>query len=263
MEQVLQLEGNGVCADCGAKDPKWLSINLGVFLCIHCAGVHRHLGTHISQMRSAMMDVFTPEEIEFLNSMGNKKANQEYEKYLSPDQKIKENSDPETRENFIRAKYETLQFTDQEQAKDFDVHKHSKSGKSAATATTAMVEYTGILFIQLIEAKHLIIADVVSSDPYVVFQVGPQKVKSKVIQSSLNPVWNENLQLCINGLNNTLQCDLYDQDLKNDDFLGHCSVDLKIMEGVKEGEFVDISLPLQKVKKGSIHFKLCYTLISH
>lgn len=25
----------------------WISTNLGVFLCIHCAGVHRSLGTHL------------------------------------------------------------------------------------------------------------------------------------------------------------------------------------------------------------------------
>jgi len=263
MDQLLLIEGNGVCADCATQDPKWVSINIGVFLCIHCAGVHRHLGTHISQMRSAKMDEFSPEELEFLKGMGNIKANSEYAKFLLPEHKIHEQTDPEAREHFIRAKYEVLQFTDPELAKQFEVRKPSRELKKSVSSATAMMEYTGILFIHLIEARHLIIADVISSDPYAVFQVGPQKVKSKVIQSSLNPVWNEHLQLCVNGLNNTLSCDLYDEDLKNDDFLGSCKIDLKILEGVKEGESVDISLPLDKVKKGNIYFKLSYTRISH
>ena len=41
---------NGECADCGAPQPEWVSINLGVFLCIECSGIHRSLGTHISKV---------------------------------------------------------------------------------------------------------------------------------------------------------------------------------------------------------------------
>jgi len=262
VQELLQVEGNNVCADCGAKDPKWVSINIGVFLCIHCAGVHRNLGTHISQMRSIMMDVFSPQEQEFLKSMGNKKANSTYEQYLESSQRIKETADPEAREKFIRAKYETLLFTSPTQAKTF-VPRSSSAAPKRSISTTAMVEYTGILFIRLLHAKDLIVADVISSDPYVVFQVGPQKVTSKVIDNSLNPVWNENLQLCVNGLKDTLYCTLYDKDINEDDFLGKCSVDLSILEGTKEGTPIEISLPLKNVKKGTIHFTISYTAITH
>ncbi len=34
---------NDTCADCGAPDPKWASINLGVLICHECSGCHRSM----------------------------------------------------------------------------------------------------------------------------------------------------------------------------------------------------------------------------
>lgn len=42
--------GNERCADCGAPEPDWASLNLGVLVCIECSGVHRNLGVHLSKV---------------------------------------------------------------------------------------------------------------------------------------------------------------------------------------------------------------------
>jgi hypothetical protein len=44
------------CADCGAAAPEWVSINLGVVICLECAGCHRSLGVHVSKVRSLVLD---------------------------------------------------------------------------------------------------------------------------------------------------------------------------------------------------------------
>lgn len=38
---MLKDEDNKYCVDCDSKGPRWASWNLGVFLCIRCAGIHR------------------------------------------------------------------------------------------------------------------------------------------------------------------------------------------------------------------------------
>ena len=43
-------EANQYCADCKSPQPDWVSLNLGVLVCITCSGVHRSLGVHISKV---------------------------------------------------------------------------------------------------------------------------------------------------------------------------------------------------------------------
>uniref|UniRef100_A0A9L0KJ08 ArfGAP with RhoGAP domain, ankyrin repeat and PH domain 1 n=1 Tax=Equus asinus TaxID=9793 RepID=A0A9L0KJ08_EQUAS len=67
-ERIWAVAPNRFCADCGAPQPDWASINLCVVICKRCAGEHRGLGAGISKVRSLKMDrkVWTETLIEAL-----------------------------------------------------------------------------------------------------------------------------------------------------------------------------------------------------
>uniref|UniRef100_A0A8C3VX04 ArfGAP with RhoGAP domain, ankyrin repeat and PH domain 1 n=1 Tax=Catagonus wagneri TaxID=51154 RepID=A0A8C3VX04_9CETA len=67
-ERIWAVAPNRLCADCGAAQPDWASINLCVVICKCCAGEHRGLGAGVSKVRSLKMDrkVWTEALIEAL-----------------------------------------------------------------------------------------------------------------------------------------------------------------------------------------------------
>ncbi|ESN98737.1 hypothetical protein HELRODRAFT_66893 [Helobdella robusta] len=82
LKELLKEEHNKYCADCQTKSPQWASWNIGVFICIKCAGIHRNLGVHISKVKSITLDIWNNDHIFMLQKMGNKKANEVYEATL-------------------------------------------------------------------------------------------------------------------------------------------------------------------------------------
>ncbi|KAJ5566242.1 hypothetical protein N7535_007880 [Penicillium sp. DV-2018c] len=101
-------QGNNWCADCGSSSKvEWVSINLGIILCIECSGIHRSLGTHISKIRSLTLDVhsFSNDIVEILLQIGNRVSNMIWEATLDQALKPTASSTREQRLKFITAKY--------------------------------------------------------------------------------------------------------------------------------------------------------------
>ncbi|XP_035553318.1 stromal membrane-associated protein 1 isoform X1 [Canis lupus dingo] len=110
LSKLLREEDNKYCADCEAKGPRWASWNIGVFICIRCAGIHRNLGVHISRVKSVNLDQWTPEQIQCMQDMGNTKARLLYEANL-PENFRRPQTDQAV-EFFIRDKYEKKKYYD-------------------------------------------------------------------------------------------------------------------------------------------------------
>ncbi|CAI2348610.1 unnamed protein product [Caenorhabditis sp. 36 PRJEB53466] len=106
--EMLKEEENKYCADCQAKTPRWAAWNLGIFICIRCAGIHRNLGVHISKVRSVNLDSWTAEQVQTMRVWGNEKARQVYEHDL-PAQFRRPTNDQQM-EQFIRSKYEQKRY---------------------------------------------------------------------------------------------------------------------------------------------------------
>lgn len=110
-------QGNQWCADCGSGSKvEWVSINLGIVLCIECSGIHRSLGTHISKVRSLTLDInsFSTDIVEILLQIGNRVSNMIWEATLSQSQsqslKPTYQSSRDQRLKFITAKYAERAF---------------------------------------------------------------------------------------------------------------------------------------------------------
>lgn len=124
IQNLLKVECNRTCVDCGSPFPRWASIivpnhqssldgnyetkALGAFCCSQCAGSHRKLGTHIVFVRSVDHDNFRVDEVNALQAGGNVVVNSLYEAKLPYDDplKIDPSSTSIKRESFIAAKYE-------------------------------------------------------------------------------------------------------------------------------------------------------------
>lgn len=66
--------GNEKCFECGfdvLPPHLWVSVTYAISLCENCAGMHRGLGTHLSVVKSPLLDRWTDAELERLECGGN------------------------------------------------------------------------------------------------------------------------------------------------------------------------------------------------
>uniref|UniRef100_A0A2D4NFL1 Arf-GAP domain-containing protein n=1 Tax=Micrurus spixii TaxID=129469 RepID=A0A2D4NFL1_9SAUR len=79
-------------------------------MCIECSGIHRHLGTHLSRVRSLDLDDWPPELVTVMTAIGNALANSVWEGAPKNYPKPGPESCREEKEHWIRAKYEQKLF---------------------------------------------------------------------------------------------------------------------------------------------------------
>ena len=141
--EILNRPENRRCADCRDEDPLWASINLGIFICLECSGIHRSLGVHISKVRSVDLDRWDEAMAESMANVGNEKSNANYEASLPEGKAPNPHTSRTDKEWFIRAKYVFKQFCDGGSGEA--AARSAMSAQRASAALASMVYQEGHL----------------------------------------------------------------------------------------------------------------------
>ena len=84
-----------------------------------------------------------------------------------------------------------------------------------------------------------------TSDAYTVIACGDHKVRSKIIQKNLNPVWDEMFVMPVHDLSVPLKISVLDNDdMSADDIIGSCSIWLEdVLEDMQQNRSKDLHSP--------------------
>lgn len=135
LRTLTQSGGNRNCFDCKSLNPTWAVHNIGVFVCLRCAGIHRSLGTHISKVKSINLDAWTKEQVDGMTSRGNEVVREDLEAVL-PAEYPRPADSREEMEKFIKAKYVKKQYSKggpTDDGKRMSVSSGSSSGDSVSS----------------------------------------------------------------------------------------------------------------------------------
>ncbi|XP_077241677.1 calcium-dependent ARF-type GTPase activating protein family [Tasmannia lanceolata] len=106
--------------------------------------------------------------------------------------------------------------------------KESEQKVAKKNTGMGMVEFVGLIKVNVVRGTNLAVRDVLTSDPYVILTLGHQSMKTRVIKSNLNPVWNERLMLSIPDPIPPLKLQVYDKDtFSTDDRMGEADIDIQ------------------------------------
>ena len=115
-----------------------------------------------------------------------------------------------------------------------------------------------LLVVEVVKARHLPSSDLSGmSDPYVTLNLNGMKRTTRVVKSSLAPVWNETFEFDDQSLGvwegQSLMVEVYDWDMVGDaDLLGTCSIDISALASIQPPVYsVD-----EEVKMGQAWFPL-------
>lgn len=140
-----------VCADCGALDPGWASVNRGILLCDECCSVHRSLGRHVSQVKSLKKGAWAPTQLAMVHALHTSGANSIWEHtLLDPTHSRSGRRKPTPKDilhpvkaDFIRAKHQNLAFVhrpgkDEPQPTEEDLSKQLHSSVRTGNMETSL-----------------------------------------------------------------------------------------------------------------------------
>ncbi|XP_027894710.1 arf-GAP with Rho-GAP domain, ANK repeat and PH domain-containing protein 2 isoform X1 [Xiphophorus couchianus] len=198
-EKIWFNEANRSCADCGASQPEWASVNLGVVICKKCAGQHRSLGPSLSKVRSLKLDssIWSNELVELFLEVGNQNANSFWAANLPLEEELHSRASTEQRATFMRRKYRERKY--RKVLEDFHDLEELNKALCAAVVSSDVLQTMELVF----SGADIMCAtgDPVYSTPYLLAQRAGQKLQMEFLhQNKLTDFprldqWSENASL--------------------------------------------------------------------
>lgn len=129
IEELRHKQANKECMNCHERGTTYVVMNLGIFVCSRCAGLHRELN---HKVKGLGMCTFKNDEIEFIQKWGNEKAKEvwfhSYKKSLYPEPNPK---DTPKMKDFMKAVYEFKRFCKSEKGDEDNDEDEEEDHKAA------------------------------------------------------------------------------------------------------------------------------------
>ncbi|KAE8682271.1 putative ADP-ribosylation factor GTPase-activating protein AGD11 [Hibiscus syriacus] len=211
LERMLEEFGNSVCADCGSPDPKWVLSK-------------PRPDSSIEERSDFIRRKYEMQQFLEGNEQSNCLHQPHHRTYSSTLRNTSNNHFSNKKHREKPSKHRIGQkFRNSRVRKDTDQLKSKKSNSLAG-----MVEFVGLIRVNVVKGTNLAARDMLSSDPYVILALGQQSLKTRVIRNNLNPIWNKSLMLSIPENISPLKVLVYDKDtFKADDFMGDAEIDIQ------------------------------------